>query len=32
MHEIDAAAEMHVEPFQTYMIEISAKIVTAFAS
>ena len=33
MHEIDTAAEVHLEPFQTYMIEFFfAKIVTAFVS
>ena len=32
MHEIDTAAEVHLEPFQKYVIEIFAKIVTAFAS
>ena len=32
MHEIDTAAEVHLEPFQTYMIEFFAKIVTDFVS
>ena len=32
MREIDRAAEEPLEPFQTFMIEIFAKIVTAFAS
>ena len=33
MYEIDTAAEVHLEPFQTYMrLRFFAKIVAAFAS
>ena len=32
MHEVDTAAEMHLELIQTYILRILTKIVTAFAS